>query len=50
VHLVNGSDFDGFWVFFDGFWVFFDGFWVFFGGFWVFFKRIFGVLKVVLLF
>lgn len=41
--LVNGSDFDGFWVFFDGFWVFF-------GGFWVFFKRIFGVLKVVLLF
>jgi hypothetical protein len=36
VHLVNGSDFDGFWVFF--------------GGFWVFFKRIFGVLKVVLLF
>jgi hypothetical protein len=43
VHLVNGSDFDGFWVFFDGFWVFF-------GGFWVFFKRIFGVLKVVLLF
>jgi hypothetical protein len=50
VHLVNGSDFDGFWVFFDGFWVFFGGFWVFFGGFWVFFKRIFGVLKVVLLF
>jgi hypothetical protein len=43
VHLVNGSDFDGFWVFFDGFWMFF-------GGFWVFFKRIFGVLKVVLLF
>jgi hypothetical protein len=43
VHLVNGSDFDGFWVFFGGFWVFF-------GGFWVFFKRIFGVLKVVLLF
>lgn len=43
MHLVNGSDFDGFWVFFDGFWVFF-------GGFWVFFKRIFGVLKVVLLF
>jgi hypothetical protein len=43
VLLVNGSDFDGFWVFFDGFWVFF-------GGFWVFFKRIFGVLKVVLLF
>ena len=41
--LVNGSDFDGFWVFFDGFWVFF-------GGFWVFFQRIFGVLKVVLLF
>lgn len=36
MHLVNGSDFDGFWVFF--------------GGFWVFFKRIFGVLKVVLLF
>lgn len=34
--LVNGSDFDGFWVFF--------------GGFWVFFQRIFGVLKVVLLF
>jgi len=43
VHLVNGSDFDRFWVFIDGFWVFF-------GGFWVFFKRIFGVLKVVLLF
>ena len=36
MHLVNGSDFDGFWVFFDAFWVFF--------------KRIFGVLKVVLLF
>ena len=36
MHLVNGSDFDGFWVFL--------------GGFWVFFKRIFGVLKVVLLF
>lgn len=23
MHLVNGSDFDGFWVFFDAFWVFF---------------------------
>jgi hypothetical protein len=31
VHLVNGSDFDGFWVFL--------------GGFWVFFKRIFGVFE-----